>query len=196
MKNIIFWVLLIVLTSQSCRSQQNKNGNNTLHQKVENIVVDLGVDELTLIHFPSDTSEVHVELGLSSGDYTMFYFKSISKNLMNPRDKIRGLLVEVKQSENKNSPSVYLDSLKTVNYHSYAFEISKADWDSIKAKANEIELKADTSYKNYYCEFCPHYSLGYNNKMIADKLTKDNKVKALFNYLFRKYSNILYSSKK
>ena len=194
MKNIFIWLLLIVFASTSCRNQQSDSKTNHVQQKTNTKI--LGVDELTLTHLPSDTTEVHIELGMPSGDYTMFYFKNVPKSINNPTEKIRGLFVEVKQIENKSTPAAYFDSLNTVNYHSYAFEISKENWDSIKKKADEIELAADTAYKNFYCEFCPHYTLGYNNKMIANKLTKDKQVEKFFNYLIDKYRKKLYTSTK
>lgn len=180
-KNIFIWILFFA-TNFSCNSHQNEV------QKENRKILDLGVDELTLTPLPNDTTGIHVELGMPSGDYTMFYFKNISRSLMNPTEKIRGLFVEIRRSENKNTPSTYYDSLKTVNYHSYAFEINRIEWDTIKNKADEIELTADTSYKNYYCEFCPTYTLIYNGKRIEDKLTDGKKVEKLFTYLINRYS--------
>ena len=195
-KNNFIWLLFIFLTSLSCKSQHTEIKKNIQESKKEKKTLELGVDELTLTNLPSDTNEIHVELGMPSGDYKMFYIKNIPKSINNPIEKIKGLFVEVKSKENKNILEDYVDSFKVVNYHSYAFEINKRDWDILKVKADEIELKADTTFKNYSCEFCPHYLLGYNNKLIADKLTKDKMIEKLFNYMFSKYEAILFTSKK
>ena len=160
------------------------------------MLFDLQVNDLTLVQLSKDTTQLHIEQAEPTGDFSAFEFKFIPKNRIDTINKIRGLYVELKRSENKNIPIANPSALKPLNYHAYAFEITLSDWENIKKKAKEIIQSADLSLLNNYCSSCTSYSMVYNYQMIEDKLTKTNKIQALYSTLIAKYKTWLFDSKK
>ena len=200
-KNTFTCCLIVIILSNSCKSQQShSNSNDTIEKKevkpVQPMLFDLQVNDLTLVQLSKDTTQLHIEQAEPTGDFSAFAFKFIPKNRIDTINKIRGLYVELKRSENKNIPIANPSALKPLNYHAYAFEITLSDWENIKKKAKEIIQSADLSLLNNYCSSCTSYSMVYNYQMIEDKLTKTNKIQALYSTLIAKYKTWLFDSKK
>ena len=92
----VFWVVVM-----SCLNKQKETTKNNVQTKGDKKVMDLEVNQLTLTHLPNDTTEIHVEFGATSGDFTVFFFKIIPKNYYNSITKTWCLFAEYKASENK-----------------------------------------------------------------------------------------------